>query len=107
MSRALRHLGTPLGITFPQLIFGAVTLMSFAVFNVPRFTPQIPVLALMSGVTSMLGNSLLIMAYTLALATRMAPFIYTDYRCDSDGGIGLWILAKRHFSARHGCYYFI
>ena len=76
MLRALRDLGTPLGLKFSQLLFGAIALMPFAPFNILTVNPQIPVCALISGVISMFANLLVIMAYKLTPATRMAPFVY-------------------------------
>jgi drug/metabolite transporter (DMT)-like permease len=76
MLRALRDLGTPLGLKFSQLLFGAIALMPFAPFNILTVNPKIPVWALISGVISMLANLLVIMAYKLTPATRMAPFVY-------------------------------
>ena len=72
MSHALRDRGKPFGLKFFQLLFGAIAFMPFVLFYIPDFTLQISVLAFISGVVSMLGNLLLIIAYTLACATRLA-----------------------------------
>ena len=71
MSHSVRDRETPLELTFSQLLFGAIALMSFVLFYILDFT-LIPSFGIDSGVAPMSDNLLLIIAYTLAPATRLA-----------------------------------
>ena len=70
LSRALSE------IAATQLAYGAFVLLPFAVWNWPGITLELGFLGAVSGIASMAGNLLLIMAYALAPATRLAPFVY-------------------------------
>jgi drug/metabolite transporter (DMT)-like permease len=63
-------------IAATQLAYGAFVLLPFAVWNWPGITLELGFLGAVSGIASMAGNLLLIMAYALAPATRLAPFVY-------------------------------
>jgi drug/metabolite transporter (DMT)-like permease len=76
MSRWLGPLGTPLAMTFTQLFIAALVLLPFGVASLPDFTGTIAALTLASALCSMLGNLLLLYAYQLASATRVAPLVY-------------------------------
>ena len=76
MSRAFAHLGTPVQMTSTQLILGAVVLSPFALMAFPPLNPSVMILAGVSSLSSLGGNLLLILAYGLAPATRLAPFVY-------------------------------
>ena len=76
MSRGFAHLGTPVQLTSTQLILGAIVLCPFGVMAMPTINESVMVLAGISGLSSLGGNLLLILAYSLAPATRLAPFVY-------------------------------
>lgn len=76
MSRWLGSLGTPLSMSFTQLFIAAVLLLPAGLTNIPEFTGTVATLTLTSALCSMLGNLLLLYAYGLAPATRLAPFVY-------------------------------
>ncbi len=76
MSRWLGHLGKPLSMIFVQLLIAAFLLLPFGLAALPAPTPTIAALTLVSALCSMLGNLLLLYAYGLSAATRLAPLIY-------------------------------
>ncbi|QUJ76651.1 DMT family transporter [Sulfitobacter albidus] len=76
LSRYLGGVGTPLALTLTQLLIAGLILLPFGLSNWPQITPQIAALTLASGLFSMLGNLLLLFAYRLAPATRLAPLVY-------------------------------
>ena len=75
-SRWLSHLAAPLPLTFSQLLIPALLLAPLGLSNLPG--PSVPIagLTLTSALCSMLGNLLLLFAYRLSPATRLAPLIY-------------------------------
>lgn len=75
-SRWLSHLGTPIAFTFTQLFIAALVLAPFGLTNVPAMTFNVSALVLASALFSMLGNLLLLYAYSTAPATKLAPFVY-------------------------------
>lgn len=75
-SRWLSHLGTPLGLTFTQLFIAALVLTPIGAANIPPITSQIVWLTLLSALFSMLGNLIMLYAYKIAPATRLAPLVY-------------------------------
>ena len=75
LSRALSEIAPPVEIAATQLGYGAFVLLPFAVWNWPGITLELGLLGAVSGIASA-GNLLLIMAYALAPATRLAPFVY-------------------------------
>ena len=76
MSRWLGPLGTPLAMTFTQLIIAALVLLPFGLSTLPDFSGTILGLTTVSALCSMMGNLLLLYAYRLAPATRLAPLVY-------------------------------
>ncbi|KIN74899.1 DMT family transporter [Sulfitobacter guttiformis] len=76
MSRWLGPLGTPLAMTFIQLLIAALVLVPLGVTHLPAFTGTIAGLTLISALCSMMGNLLLLYAYQLVPATRIAPLVY-------------------------------
>ena len=76
MSRWLSGIGTPIALTFTQLILSAFFLLPFGITYVPEITLPIAGLTLVSALGSMLGNLLLLYAYRITPATRLAPLVY-------------------------------
>ena len=76
MSRWLSGLGTPIALTFTQLLLSALFLLPFGALNIPPITPTIAGLTAISALGSMMGNLLLLYAYRIAPATKLAPLVY-------------------------------
>ncbi len=76
MSRWLGALASPIEMTFSQLFISTLYLLPFGLMNLPTFSGTIVLLTGVSALFSMLGNLLLIYAYGLAPATRLAPLVY-------------------------------
>lgn len=76
MSRWLGPLGTPMEMILTQLVIAAIVLLPFGLFNFPALSGTVAALTLTSAACSMLGNLLLLYAYKLAPATRIAPLVY-------------------------------
>lgn len=76
MSRWVSDVGTPIALTFTQLLLSAVFLLPFGMSHLPDMTPQIAGLTFASALGSMLGNLLLLYAYRIAPATKLAPMVY-------------------------------
>ncbi len=76
MSRWLSGIGTPIALTFTQLFISALLLLPFGVAHLPTLTPAIAALTVTSALCSMLGNLLLLYAYRIAPATKLAPLVY-------------------------------
>ncbi|MEQ6204582.1 DMT family transporter [Sulfitobacter sp. HNIBRBA2951] len=76
MSRWLGALGTPIAMTFIQLLIAALLLAPFGMLHLPQMSGAISALTATSALFSMLGNLLLLYAYGLAPATRLAPLVY-------------------------------
>tara|TARA_B110000908_G_scaffold170696_1_gene231014 strand:- start:454 stop:1278 length:825 start_codon:yes stop_codon:yes gene_type:complete len=76
MSRWLGPLASPLAMTFIQLFIAALVLLPLGLSNLPTFTGTIAGLTLISALCSMMGNLLLLYAYQLVPATRIAPLVY-------------------------------
>jgi len=76
MSRWLGHLGTPLEMTFSQLIISSLLLLPFGISHLPAPSTTITALTFASATFSLLGNLLLLYAYKHAPATRLAPLVY-------------------------------
>ncbi|MDD9720316.1 DMT family transporter [Sulfitobacter sp. PR48] len=76
MSRWLSGLGSPMALTFTQLVIAGLLLMPLGLLNLPTMTLPIAGLTLASALFSMLGNLLLLFAYRIAPATRLAPLVY-------------------------------
>ena len=76
MSRAFVHLGSAVQLTSSQMVIGSVVLAPFAFVYWPPINMDVSGLVMLSGLASLLGNILLIIAYGMAPATRLAPFVY-------------------------------
>ncbi len=76
MSRWLSDVGKPMALTFSQLFISALALLPFGLSTLPPLTTATATLTLTSALCSMLGNLLLLYAYRLAPATRLAPLVY-------------------------------
>lgn len=76
MSRWLTGVGTPIALIFSQLSISAVLLLPLGLAQLPPITLPIAGLTLASALCSMLGNLLLLYAYRIAPATRVAPLVY-------------------------------
>jgi len=92
MSRWLGPLGTPLAMTFTQLLIAALLLLPFGVTQLPAVTPVVAALTATSALCSMLGNLLLLYAYGLAPATRLAPLVY--FQLIAAVGLGWFVFSN-------------
>ena len=64
------------GLMFTQM-FGPVLMATpFVIGQIPEMTPQIWKLTLISAVGSMVGNCLMLLAYKMHEASKLAPFVY-------------------------------
>ena len=75
-SRWLHDAAPPHTLLLAQLIGGTLLTLPFGLVNVPAINPEIVGLVVWSAAASMGGNLLLIVAYQMAPATRLAPFVY-------------------------------
>lgn len=75
-SRWLSTLAPPTALLFTQLSISAVLLAPVGLAQLPSLSPPVSTLILASGLFSMLGNLLLLVAYRMAPATQLAPLIY-------------------------------
>lgn len=75
-SRWLAGVAAPRTLLFSQLLGGAVLLLPLGLAAWPTFGWAVAGLVLLSAAASMGGNLLLVLAYRLAPATRLAPFVY-------------------------------
>ena len=76
LSHALSKIAPLVEIAAIQLAYGAFVILLFAAWNWPGKTLELVLGGAVSGIASMAGMLLLINAYALAPATRLAPFIY-------------------------------
>ncbi|MBD3665897.1 DMT family transporter [Sulfitobacter aestuariivivens] len=76
MSRWVSGVATPMALTFSQLSIAAVILLPWGLMHFPPVTRDIAALTVASALFSAMGNLLLLYAYRLAPATRLAPLIY-------------------------------
>lgn len=75
-SRWLGGVVAPRILLFSQLALSAVVTVPIALPHIPEITTEIAWLTLASAICSMLGNGLLILAYRIELASRLAPLVY-------------------------------
>jgi len=75
-NRWLAHAAPPRALLLSHLMIGALVLAPLGLAHIPTFTPQITALTLFSALASMAGNLLLIVAYRMAPASTLAPFVY-------------------------------
>jgi drug/metabolite transporter (DMT)-like permease len=76
MSRWLSDLATPLQLSVTQLVISTGLLLPFGLMHLPEFSAPIAALTVTSAACSMLGNLLMLYAYRIAPATKIAPMIY-------------------------------
>ncbi len=75
-NRWLGTLSAPLDLMLTQLVIGSVVLAPFGLPLLPDAAAPVIGLTLASGLSSMLGNLLLVAATQYAPASRLAPFVY-------------------------------
>lgn len=75
-SKWLSEAYAPRMLLLSQLVTGAVALAPFGLTHLPEVDGTVALLVFVSAAGSMAGNLLLILAYKVAPATRMAPFVY-------------------------------
>ncbi len=76
MSRWLGQIAPPMALIFTQLLIAGIITLPFGILHLPAMTAPIAALTLISAACSMLGNLLLLYAYRLAPATKLAPLVY-------------------------------
>lgn len=76
MSRALAGIAPPASLLFSQLFIALLLLTPFGLFHLPVVTAPVIGLTVASAFFSMMGNLLMLYAYRIAPATRIAPLIY-------------------------------
>ncbi|MEL6644427.1 MAG: DMT family transporter [Pseudomonadota bacterium] len=75
-SRWLAGAASPRTLLLSQLVTGTVLLTPFAFLHWPELSMTLAGLIALSAAASMAGNYLLVIAYGMAPATRLAPFVY-------------------------------
>lgn len=75
-SRWLAHVAPPLAMTFSQLVIPSLLMIPIGLTQMPQFTAPVTALTVASGLCSMGGNLLLLFAYRLTEATKIAPLVY-------------------------------
>lgn len=75
-SRWLAGVAAPRTLLLAQLVTGAVLLAPFGLLFWPELSMPAALLVGLSAAASMAGNYLLVIAYGIAPATRLAPFVY-------------------------------
>lgn len=75
-SKWLAQTARPRALLLTQLAISAVITLPFGVQAIPPMTVEIAALTFASGLFSMLGNLILIIAYRMAPSTKLAPFVY-------------------------------
>ncbi|AZV79489.1 DMT family transporter [Parasedimentitalea marina] len=74
--RWLAHLGSPLELSLIQLLLAALFMLPIGLANLPDFTLSTSALTVGSAAFSMLGNLILLYAYSRVAATKLAPMVY-------------------------------
>ncbi|PTX54800.1 hypothetical protein C8N43_3621 [Litoreibacter ponti] len=77
-SRWVSPLGRPVHLLLSQLLIGALLLTPLGLIYVPPLDVATGGLVMWSAAASMLGNLLLVFAYSRAAASVMAPFVYVQ-----------------------------
>lgn len=75
-NRWLADTAPPRALLLSHMLIGTVVLMVPGLTHIPEFTMEITALTLLSAFASMAGNLLLIVAYRMAPASKMAPLVY-------------------------------
>lgn len=76
MSRWLTGVAAPLELIFSQLAIAALIVTPLGVMQIPALSSPVALLTLVSAFCSMMGNLLLLYAYRVSSATRVAPLVY-------------------------------
>ena len=77
-SRWLSDVGSSRDLMMSQLIVGALLLTPVGVVQIPEFTGKIAALTVLSGLASLVGNLLLLIAYRMMDAAKLAPLVYVQ-----------------------------
>ena len=64
------------GLMLTQMVGPVILTTPFVIGNVPDMTPQIAMLTFFSATGSMIGNVLMLFAYKMQEASKLAPFVY-------------------------------
>ena len=64
------------GLMITQMVGPILLTTPFVIGDIPEMTPQIAKLTAISAVGPMLGNMLMLLAYRMQEATKLAPFVY-------------------------------
>lgn len=76
--RWLSNAAPPRALLLSQLVIASLILLPFGAQHIPQFSTPILLLTFGSALASMLGNLLLVFAYKLQGASRLAPFVYVQ-----------------------------
>lgn len=88
-SRWLREAAPPRALLMTQLVFAALVMTPLGLPALPEITAPVAGLVLLSAAASALGNFLLVLAYRMEGATRLAPFVY--FQLVAATGLG-WVV---------------
>lgn len=77
-SRWLANAAPPRSLLLSQLVIASLILMPVGAQHIPQVSVPIILLTFGSAMASMLGNLLLVFAYKLQGASRLAPFVYVQ-----------------------------
>ena len=75
-NRWLANVAPPRALLLSHMLIGTFVLAVPGLSHIPDFTMEITALTLLSAFASMAGNLLLIVAYRMAPASKMAPLVY-------------------------------
>ena len=75
-NRWLADVAPPRALLLSHMLIGTVVLMVPGLTHIPEFTAKTTALTVLSAFASMAGNLLLILAYRMAPASKMAPLVY-------------------------------
>jgi len=89
-SRWLADAWPPRTLLLSQLVTGTVVLAPFGLAALPAPSQGVAALVLLSAGASMAGNLLLILAYKIAPASRLAPFVYFQLAAATVYGIAIF-----------------
>lgn len=64
------------GLMITQMVGPVIMISPFVIGQFPEFTPQIAKLTVISALGSMVGNVLMLFAYKMHEASKLAPFVY-------------------------------
>lgn len=75
-NRWLANAAPPRALLLSHMLIGTVVLAIPGLTHIPNFTLEISMLTVLSAFASMAGNLLLVVAYRMAPASKLAPFVY-------------------------------